>query len=119
MLGVEPAHIFVNVGQHAGRRLLRLPVKAEHGQFQLLIEVKRHVFASLRVAAHAMLRAVKRDQPHLGMRPEKFDHTVQLAVQAGRIGDEADALAPNQIQMLCKQHLHPQLHRLPRRSGLV
>jgi len=103
VLRVERAHVFVNVRQHVRRRFLGLAVKAEDRQLVILVEIKRHELARLGVAANAVLRPVKCDELHVRLRAEKPDDAVQVPVHAGRIGDQADAFAANEIEMFFKQ----------------
>ena len=62
------------------------------------------------VAANAVLRPVKRDQLHVRMRAEKSDDAVQIMVHAGRIGDQADAFAANEIEVFGKQDFDAGFH---------
>ena len=73
LLRVERAHVFVNVRQHVRRRFLRLAVKAEYRQLEMLVKIEGDKLPGLRVAAHAVLRPVKRRELHVRLRAEPFD----------------------------------------------
>ena len=69
----------------------------------MFIEIKRHIFARLGVAAHAVFRPVKRHELHVRVRAKQFNDAVELRIHAGRIGDQADVFAADQIKMLREQ----------------
>jgi hypothetical protein len=79
---------------HVGRRLLRLAVEAEDRQLEVFIELVRHVFARLRVAAHAMLGTVEGHQFKVLPMPQSQGQRIQVVRHTGGVVDQAHPFAP-------------------------
>ena len=115
VLRVKRPHVFVNVRHHVCRRFVRLTVKAEHWQLEMFVKIKRDELARLRVAANAVLGAVKCDELRVRTRAKFFDDGIQPTVEAGRIRDESHMFAANQVEAFFEQDFNAEFHR---RMGL-
>src|SRR5256885_17150121 len=85
----------------------------------MLVAIERHILARLGVAAHAVLRTVKRGELHPGLRTETLDDAAQLAIDAGRIGDQADAFAAHEIEMLFEENVDAEFHSVESWTHIV
>ena len=83
---------------------MRLAVKAEHRQLELFVEIELNVFARLRIATHAVFRAVKGNQFHTGRGLEPLDDAVKIVIHAGWIRYESDTLSFDEIGFLLEQN---------------
>ena len=101
---VSNAHMFWSMffNMSAGV-FLRLAVKTVHRQLVMLVEITRDELPCLRVAADAVFRPVKCDEFHILLSAELRDDAVQMRIDAAGIGDQTNALATNQIELLGKQ----------------
>ena len=79
----------------------------------MLVAIKRHELARLRVAAHAVFGAVERGDFHVGVRAKFFDDAHEVARDAGGVRDQADALVPQEAGVFLKQDVDPELHFSP------
>ena len=109
LLGVERAHVLVDVLEHPRFGLEGLPVEAEDGELELLVVVERHVLARLGVPPDAVLGTVEGDEIDGRVRAEQVDRRPQARVRSRGIGDQADPLALDEIEVLFEEDLDPEL----------
>ena len=120
--GVGAAAHVLDVVDHDVHALEHLPgglagaaEEGVHRQAGVRVLAGLDLAAGVDVPAHAVLGGVERDEPDVGGFEEDVDGGAQLAVHAGGVGDQADALALEAGEVAVAQDLDAGLD--PRGGG--